>query len=67
MLTIVVRAKVKSVDQKVDSLTDLMSLDEKIGQTNQYNDDWTATGSVTLDNNSADPIRNGQVDVLLNT
>jgi beta-glucosidase len=30
-----------SIDLKVDSVLNLMTLDEKIGQLNQYNDEWT--------------------------
>lgn len=59
-------AQHKTINQKVDSVLQLMTLDEKIGQLNQYNDDWTATGPVTLDNNKTGQIRNGQVGSLLN-
>jgi beta-glucosidase len=44
----------------------LMTLDEKIGQLNQYNDDWIATGPITVDNDKANQVRNGQVGSLLN-
>ena len=56
----------KSVDQKVDSVLRLMTLNEKIGQMNQYNDDWKATGPVTLDNDKETQIQNGEVGSLLN-
>jgi beta-glucosidase len=56
----------KTIDQKVDSVMNLMTLQEKIGQMNQYTDDWTATGPVTVDNDKASQIRNGQVGSLLN-
>lgn len=56
----------KSVSQKVDSVLKLMTLEEKIGQLNQYNDDWTATGPVTVDNDKANQIRKGLVGSLLN-
>lgn len=59
-------AQTKSVKQKVDSVLRLMTLEEKIGQLNQYNDDWTATGPVTVDNDKANQIRKGQVGSLLN-
>jgi len=55
-----------SVDQKVADLLSRMTLEEKIGQMNQYNDDWIATGPVTLDADKAGQIRNGQVGSLLN-
>jgi len=61
-----VTAQRKSISQKVDSVLKLMTLDEKIGQLNQYNDDWTATGPVTLDNNKKVQIKNGQLGSLLN-
>ena len=38
-------AQTKTIDQKVDSVLKLMTLDEKVGQMNQYNGDWDATGS----------------------
>lgn len=37
-------SKGKSIDRKVDSLISLMTLEEKIGQMNQYNGFWNATG-----------------------
>ena len=43
-----------------------MTLEEKIGQLNQYSDDWSATGPVTVDNAKATQIKNGQVGSLLN-
>lgn len=60
------QAQQKSIDAKVDSVLKLMTLEEKIGQLNQYNDDWTATGPVTTDNDKAGQIRKGQVGSLLN-
>ena len=60
-------AQKKSLQQKVDSVLRLMTLDEKIGQLNQYNDDWRATGPVTVDNDKANQIRKGQVGSLLNS
>jgi beta-glucosidase len=59
-------AQQKSIGQKVDSVLRLMTLDEKIGQLNQYNDDWVATGPVTVDSDKSNQIRNGQVGSLLN-
>ncbi|MDO9254058.1 MAG: glycoside hydrolase family 3 N-terminal domain-containing protein [Bacteroidales bacterium] len=56
----------KTVDQRVDSVMQLMTLDEKIGQLNQYSDDWTATGPVTVDNDKTRQVRNGQVGSMLN-
>lgn len=56
----------KTIDQKVDALLKQMTLEEKIGQLNQYNDDSKATGPITVDNDKASQIRNGQVGSLLN-
>lgn len=61
-----VKSQPKTITQKVDSVLRLMTIDEKIGQMNQYNDDWTATGPVTLDDSKAEQVRKGQVGSLLN-
>lgn len=61
-----VTAQHKTIDQKVDSVLSLMTLGEKIGQMNQYNDDWWATGPVTLDTDKENQVRNGKVGSLLN-
>jgi beta-glucosidase len=55
-----------SISQKADSVLKMMTLDEKVGQLNQYNDDWIATGPITIDTTKARQIRNGQVGSLLN-
>jgi beta-glucosidase len=60
------QAQQKTVGQRIDSVMRLMTLDEKIGQLNQYNDDWTATGPVTVDKDKANQIRRGEVGSLLN-
>lgn len=60
-------AQQKSISQKVDSVLKLMTLEEKTGQLNQYNGDWHATGPVTVDNNKAKQIREGQVGLMLNS
>src|SRR5579863_6576155 len=60
-------AQKKSIDQKVDSVLKLMTIEEKIGQMNQYNGDWEATGPVTKDvGNKLDEIRQGRVGSVLN-
>ncbi|MEQ1799979.1 MAG: glycoside hydrolase family 3 N-terminal domain-containing protein, partial [Lacibacter sp.] len=64
---VTVVAQKKTISQKVDSVLKLMTLEEKIGQMNQYNDDHVATGPVTPDNNKIAQIKNGQVGSLLNT
>ncbi len=40
---------------------------KKLASLNQYNDDWKATGPVTVDNDKANQIRKGQVGSLLNS
>ncbi|MFZ1528766.1 MAG: glycoside hydrolase family 3 N-terminal domain-containing protein [Ferruginibacter sp.] len=60
-------AQKKSIDQRVDSVLKLMTLNEKVGQLNQYNGDWdAATGPITKDDEKQQQIRNGQVGSLLN-
>src|SRR5271169_3172874 len=56
----------KIIEQKVDSVLKLMTLDEKIGQMNQYNGDWDATGPITKDGDKQNQIRKGMVGSMLN-
>jgi len=56
-----------SINQKVESLLKQMTLEEKIGQLNQLNGDWAATGPVTTDvGNKLDQIREGKIGSILN-
>ncbi|HVU97341.1 MAG TPA: glycoside hydrolase family 3 N-terminal domain-containing protein [Puia sp.] len=59
-------AQKKSISQRVDSVLKLMTLDEKIGQMNQYNGDWEATGPITKDGDKQDQIRRGRLGSMLN-
>jgi beta-glucosidase len=59
-------AQKKTIAQKVDSVLRLMTLEEKIGQMNQYNGDWAATGPITSDGDKQDQIRKGLVGSMLN-
>src|SRR5579862_2088795 len=60
-------AQKDNIDQKVEALMAKMTLEEKIGQLNQYNGDWEATGPVTKDvGNKLDEIRQGRVGAVLN-
>src|SRR6185437_11330284 len=59
-------AQRKTVAQRVDSVMQLMTLDEKIGQMNQYNGDWEATGPITKQGDKQDQIRKGMVGSMLN-
>jgi beta-glucosidase len=56
----------KTIDQRVDSVLRLMTLEEKIGQMNQYNGDWDATGPITKDGDKQDQIRKGMLGSMLN-
>ena len=59
-------AQKRTIDQRVDSVLKLMTLDEKIGQMNQYNGDWAATGPITKDGDKQEQIRKGMVGSMLN-
>ena len=56
----------KSIDQKVTELMAKMTLEEKIGQLNQYNDDITATGPITKDADKAGQVRAGKLGSIIN-
>ncbi|MEQ8582281.1 MAG: beta-glucosidase BglX [Marinoscillum sp.] len=59
----------QTISDKVDSLMSLMTLTEKIGQTNMYNGTWEFTGPVPADNGSqekAEQIKNGMVGAMIN-
>jgi beta-glucosidase len=59
-------AQKKSIEQRVDSVMKLMTLDEKIGQMNQYSGVWEHTGPITEENNLLGQIREGKVGSMLN-
>jgi beta-glucosidase len=59
-------AQKKTIAQRVDSVMRLMTLDEKVGQMNQYNGDWDATGPITKDGDKQDQIRKGMLGSMLN-
>lgn len=54
------------IEKSVDSLLRLMTLEEKIGQMNQYNGPWAATGPLTNDGNLLDQVKTGKVGSMLN-
>lgn len=59
----------KSIDQKVDSLLAKMTLEEKIGQLNQYNGFWDVTGPDPKEGAAAvkyDHLKKGLVGSMLN-
>ena len=58
-----------TIEFKVDSIVNIMTLDEKIGQLNQYNGFWDITGPVPKDGQAAqkyDHIKKGLVGSMLN-
>ncbi|MGZ3764677.1 MAG: glycoside hydrolase family 3 N-terminal domain-containing protein [Mucilaginibacter sp.] len=60
-------AQQDEIDKKVEALLAQMTLTEKVGQLNQYNGDWEATGPVTKEvGNKIDEIKKGRVGAVLN-
>ncbi|MEZ4809198.1 MAG: beta-glucosidase BglX [Allomuricauda sp.] len=62
-------AQEKTIDQKVDSILQLMTLEEKIGQMNQYNGFYDVTGPVPEGGNAAikyEHLKKGWVGSMLN-
>jgi beta-glucosidase len=51
---------------RADILIRKMTLDEKIGQLNQYTSDRNATGKITADGDKANQVRQGKVGSMLN-
>ena len=56
----------KTIDQKVDALLKQMTLEEKIGQLNQYTGDNQATGPITINPNKESEIKSGLIGSMLN-
>ncbi len=56
----------QKAEKFVSELLSKMTLDEKIGQLNQYNGDWGATGKITPDGDKETQIKNGMVGSMLN-
>ncbi len=63
---LIVSAQKKTTNQKVDSVLRLMTLEEKIGQMNQYSSDFAATGPITKDGDKQNQIRKGMIGSFLN-
>lgn len=58
-----------AIDRKVDSLLSLMTLEEKVGQMNQYNGFWNVTGPAPKDGSAAkkyEHLKKGWVGSMLN-
>ena len=60
------RSQQKPIGQRVDSVLQMMTLEEKMGQLNQYNGDLGATGPITPDGDKQNQIRKGMVGSMLN-
>jgi beta-glucosidase len=56
----------KTIDQKVDELLKKMTLEEKIGQLNQYTGDNSVTGPLTINPNKQQEIKEGKIGSMLN-
>jgi len=63
---VTISAQKKDIDTRINDLLKQMTLDEKVGQLNQYNDDGIATGPVTVDGDKETQIKNGEVGSMLN-
>lgn len=62
-------AKEAAIDEKVNALLKRMTLEEKVGQMNQYNGFWEVTGPVPKDGDAKkkyDHLRKGMVGAVLN-
>ncbi len=56
----------QTTDQKVETLLKKMTLEEKIGQLNQYTGDNSATGPITINSNKKSEIKKGLIGSMLN-
>ncbi|MDI5950867.1 beta-glucosidase BglX [Flavobacterium yafengii] len=56
----------KTIDQKVNALLKQMTLEEKIGQLNQYTGNNQATGPITINPNKEAEIKKGLIGSMLN-
>lgn len=62
-------AQDKEIESKIDSLLNIMTLEEKVGQMNQYNGFWDATGPAPAEGDAKikyENLRNGLVGSVLN-
>ena len=66
LATFFATAQQGTIDQKVDALLKKMTIEEKIGQLNQYTGDNAATGPITINPNKQAEIRAGLIGSMLN-
>ncbi|SCY28447.1 glycoside hydrolase family 3 N-terminal domain-containing protein [Flavobacterium caeni] len=55
-----------SIGQRVDELLAKMTLEEKVGQLNQYSGDNTVTGPLTINPNKTEEIKQGKIGSMIN-
>jgi beta-glucosidase len=66
MVSLFATAQQETIDQKVNALLKKMTIEEKIGQLNQYTGDNSATGPITINPNKQAEIKAGVVGSMLN-
>ncbi|WP_289664819.1 glycoside hydrolase family 3 N-terminal domain-containing protein [Flavobacterium panacagri] len=66
MFAFLASAQQQSIDQKVNDLLKKMTIEEKIGQLNQYTGDNQATGPITINPNKQNEIKQGLIGSMLN-
>lgn len=66
MVSLFAAAQQETIDQKVNALLKKMTIEEKIGQLNQYTGDNSATGPITINPNKQAEIKAGLIGSMLN-
>ncbi len=66
LLPLFARSQSIHLEQRVDSLLGLMTLEEKVGQLHQISSDFAATGPITHEGEKQDRVRQGKVGSYLN-
>ncbi|CAD5340953.1 glycoside hydrolase family 3 N-terminal domain-containing protein [Flavobacterium bizetiae] len=66
MVSLFATAQQETIDQKVNALLKKMTIEEKIGQLNQYTGDNSATGPITINPNKQAEIKAGLIGSMLN-
>ena len=66
MVSFFAAAQQETIDQKVNTLLKKMTIEEKIGQLNQYTGDNQATGPITINPNKQAEIKQGLIGSMLN-
>ncbi len=66
LISFALNAQQNNISQKIEALLRKMTLQEKIGQLNQYSGDWNFTGPITRDDTKQQQIREGKIGSMLN-